>query len=203
MIHLIEKFLQPSIPEKFYWFNPPARFQLGAGLEITTDEKTDFWQRTYYGFQNDNGHCLFTRLTGDFSLTAHVEFRPREKYDQCGLMLRIDPENWIKLSIEYESESHSRLGSVVTNLGFSDWATQDISSKQREMSYRISRNGNDFLLENSDDGRRWHQLRVAHLHKGTETLESGVYACSPVGKDFWCRFDLLAIAENEWIYAGE
>jgi regulation of enolase protein 1 (concanavalin A-like superfamily) len=29
-------------------------------LEIFTDEQTDFWQNTHYGFQRDNGHCLFT-----------------------------------------------------------------------------------------------------------------------------------------------
>ena len=194
-MHSIEKFQQSSIPANFYWFNQPTRFQLGAGLEIFTDEKTDFWQRTHYGFQRDDGHCLFTRLLGDFSITTQVEFRPEAQYDQCGLMVRIDSENWIKVSTEFESETHSRLGSVVTNLGYSDWATQDIPSSHREMWYRISKNGRDFTLENSYGGQDWLQLRVTHLHKAAELLEAGVYACSPIGKDFWCRFKLLAIAE--------
>jgi len=30
-----------------------------------------------------------------------------------------------------------------------------------------------------------------------------VYACSPIGKDFWCRFKLLEISRNEWFYEGE
>ena len=93
---LMENFQQTSLPESFHWFNQPARFKLGSGLEIFTDENTDFWQNTHYGFQNDNGHCLFTTQTGDFSLVTRVEFRPLHKYDQCGLMVRIDRDNWIK-----------------------------------------------------------------------------------------------------------
>lgn len=195
---LIEKFQQTSLPETFHWFNQPARFKLGNGLEIYTDEKTDFWQNTHYGFQRDNGHCLLTTQTGDFSLGTRVEFRPLEKYDQCGLMVRIDGDNWIKVSTEYEDQERSRLGSVVTNLGYSDWATQDIPSTHTEMRHRISRNGNDFLLESSFDGQDWFQLRIAHLHKASEICEAGVYACSPIGKDFWCRFKFLEISGNEW-----
>ena len=194
-MQLIEKFQHPSIPANFYWFNQPTKFKIGDGLEIFTDEKTDFWQRTHYGFQRDDGHCLFTRRSGDFSLSTQVEFHPQTQYDQCGLMVRIDSENWIKVSTEFEYETHSRLGSVVTNLGYSDWATQDISSEHREMWYRISKTGSDFLLENSYDGQNWLQLRVAHLHKAAEMLEIGVYACSPIGKDFWCRFKQLVIAD--------
>jgi len=194
-MQLIEKFQHPSIPANFYWFNQPTKFKIGDGLEIFTDEKTDFWQRTHYGFQRDDGHCLFTRRSGDFSLSTQVEFHPQTQYDQCGLMVRIDSENWIKVSTEFEDETHSRLGSVVTNLGYSDWATQDISSEHREMWYRISKTGSDFLLENSYDGQNWLQLRVAHLHKAAEMLEIGVYACSPIGKDFWCRFKQLVIAD--------
>jgi regulation of enolase protein 1 (concanavalin A-like superfamily) len=195
---LLEKFQQDSLPETFHWFNRPARFKVGNGLEIFTDEKTDFWQNTHYGFQRDDGHCLFTTRTGDFSLATRVEFRPLEKYDQCGLMVRIDSENWIKVSTEYEDRERSRLGSVVTNLGYSDWATQDISSAHTEMGYRISRNGNDFLLESSFNSQAWFQLRIAHLHKASGISEAGLYACSPIGKDFWCRFKFLEISGNLW-----
>ena len=198
-----EEFLQPSMPKAFYWMNEPARYRFGAGLEVFTDAKTDFWQNTHYGFQRDNGHCLLTRLAGDFGLTTCVEFRPQEQYDQCGLMVRVDSENWIKVSTEYENEKSSRLGSVVTNLGFSDWATQDIPSSYREMWYRISKNGCDFLLENSYDGQNWLQLRIAHLHKVSEQFQVGVYACSPIGKDFWCKFKWLEISNNEWFYRSE
>lgn len=193
-----EQFLEPSLPKDFYWFNEPPRFRLGHGLEIFTGEKTDFWQRTHYGFQRDDGHCLLIRQSGDFSLMTHVEFLPREKYDQCGLIVRIDNQNWIKVSMEYESEQVSRLGSVVTNVGFSDWATQDVLSNRREMWYRINKRGMDYLLEHSCDGRAWSQMRITHLQKETACCEIGVYACSPIGKDFRCCFKRLEIADNQW-----
>jgi regulation of enolase protein 1 (concanavalin A-like superfamily) len=194
-MELVEKFQELSIPKSFYWFNEPARYQVGNGLEIFTNEKTDFWQNTFYGFQKDNGHCLLTPHHGDFSLITHVESRPLNKYDQCGLMVRVDYENWIKVSTEYENEKYSRLGSVVTNFGYSDWATQDINSSHTEMWYKISKNGSDFLLENSYDGQNWLQLRLTHLHKLSVQLELGIYICSPTGKDFWCRFKLLEISK--------
>lgn len=193
-----EYFLQPMLPQNFHWFNQPQRYQLGNGLEVFTDEKTDFWQRTHYGFQRDDGHCLLVRQAGDFSLMTQVQFSPREKYDQCGLIVRIDSQNWIKVSTEYEDESLSRLGSVVTNFGYSDWATQDVPSNRHTMWYRISKRGRDFLLESSDDEQTWIQMRIAHLHQETEYYDVGVYACSPIGKDFWCCFKTLQISHNTW-----
>ena len=186
-----EFFKSLELPKNFYWFNEPRQWRGGDGLTISTDRETDFWQRTHYGFCRDNGHCLFTAFEGNFVLATHVRFQPRSQYDQCGLMVRIDAENWIKLSTELENKQISRLGSVVTNLGYSDWATQDVSSSVTERWYRISRHGNDFILESAEDGEDWRQLRVAHLHKATTRIEAGIYACSPIGEAFQCCFTCL------------
>ena len=188
-----EKFLRPDLPEYFYWYNEPSKYSLGNGLEIFTDAKTDFWQNTLYGYQKDNGHCLLIAQDGDFSIMTHVEFQLEEKYDQCGLIVRMDAGNWIKVSVEFENEEFSRLGSVVTSLGYSDWAMQDISSSNRNMRYRINKKGNDLLIEHSFDAISWRQMRVAHLHKPAQRLEAGVYACSPFGNGFRCKFILLEI----------
>jgi hypothetical protein len=198
-----ETFQHPTLPDGFAWFNEPARYTLGDGLEIWTDPETDFWQRTFYDFRRDDGHALLIPLAGDFSISTWVEYRPQAQYDQCGLMVRVDAENWIKLSTEYETETLSRLGSVVTNLGFSDWATQDVPSTRTAIGYRISRSGPDFRLEYSHDGQAWIQMRVTHLHRAADPLQVGVYTCSPIGRDFWCRFRRIAIADNEWVYQGE
>jgi regulation of enolase protein 1 (concanavalin A-like superfamily) len=194
----LERFTSPGLPAGFYWFNEPPEYALGNGLEIRTGKETDFWQNTHYGFQRDDGHCLFVERSGDFSLVTHVEFKPRTQYDQCGLMIRADANNWLKVSTEYEDEAVSRLGSVVTNRGYSDWATRDIDSSHKEMWYRIRKRGQDFLIEHSFEGRDWLQMRVAHLHLDALTLQAGVYGCSPIGEAFWCRFSSLAIGENDW-----
>lgn len=191
-----------KLSEKFYWFNEPSKFQVGEGLEIWTDPNTDFWQRTHYGFRNDNGHCLLQDLTGDFAFSTRVEFKPQGKYDQCGLVLRLDAENWIKASAEYISAENMKLGSVVTNLGYSDWATQDISPDVGQLWYRASKRGPDVKLEFSLDGDLWQQMRICHLHQASEKIAVGVYACSPLAGSFWSRFHWLNIGMNKWEKEG-
>ena len=96
-------------------------------VEIVTEPHTDLWQRTYYGFQNDNAPVLQIRTKEPyFSFTVRTEFHSKRRFDQCGIALYLDSENWLKASIEYENERFQRLGSVVTNHGYSDWATTDI-----------------------------------------------------------------------------
>jgi hypothetical protein len=186
------------IPDNFFWFNEPQKYFFDQGLNMVTKPKTDFWQNTHYGFRRDDGHCLLTNMRGDFSIKTQTVFNPISKYDQCGLMARIDKKNWIKCSVEYESSQISRLGSVVTSMGFSDWATQDISSDLNVMFYRINKRGKDFLIEHSRDGNQWHQMRITHLHEVKDSIDIGVYTCSPIGNEFQCTFRFIELGENIW-----
>jgi uncharacterized protein len=193
-------FSRAAIPAGFSWLHDPHEVAFDRGLAVTTRAQTDFWQRTHYGFRRDDGHALLTARSDDLAVETRVEFSPRARYDQCGLMVRLDAENWIKASVEYEDEALSRLGCVVTNLGYSDWSTQDLSSSVRSIGHRISRRGSDFLVEWSGDGATWHQSRVAHLHAlapGGE-VQVGLYACSPVGDRFECRFLYLDLGDCTW-----
>ena len=187
----------------FRWSNEPAAWHVADALELTTRPDTDYWQRTHYGFRRDNGHFFFVPVTGDFSLTARLAFEPNAQYDQCGVMCRASPESWIKASVEYEPDGPSRLGSVVTNRGYSDWATQDVDSTLDCLCYRLSRRGADFLVESSKDGVAWRQMRITHLQDCPVEIEVGVYACSPVGAGFKCQVRQLAFGANAWGAAGE
>jgi hypothetical protein len=195
---ILETSFTDSIPTGWQWLNEPSTYTADDGLHITTDPNTDFWQRTHYGFRNDNGHGLLTAAPGDFQLTTAVRFEPENEYDQCGLLIRADEENWIKASAEYINPQVAELGSVVTNLGYSDWATVAISPTIKKMWYRISRRGPDFLLQNSYDGQEWLQMRITHLHAATRSLRIGIYACSPTNGRFTCTFEKLTIKKNSW-----
>lgn len=185
---------------RYHWMNPPKRSVVEKNqLIIETEPGTDLWQRTYYGFQNNNAPAFLQEVEGDFTFTAKTEFEESSfLYDQCGLLLYIDSENWVKASVEYENEKFARLGSVVTNLGYSDWATTDISSEISEMWYRISRRGQDFYLENALNGEDWQQMRMFHLHKTAEKVSVGVYACSPLQSSFNAVFSLFGIIPCVW-----
>ena len=50
-------------------------------------------------------------------------FSTMHRFDQCGIVVYLDSENWLKASIEYENDRFQHLGSIVTNGGYSDWAT--------------------------------------------------------------------------------
>lgn len=121
------------------------------------------------------------------------------RFDQCGVAIYIDSENWFKASIEYENENYQRLGSVVTNNGYSDWATQDISASIKEMYYRLSRRESDFLIEYSEDGKTFKQMRIFHLFKGNDEISFGIYACSPEASSFRAVFSDMHITECKWL----
>jgi len=193
---MIEK--DGRISKDFYWFNEP-RFEVEENrLKIQSYPDTDFWQKTHYGFQRDNGHCLLTDVQGDFSMTVRTEFHPGMQYDQSGLIVRLNSDNWIKASVEYETANHSRLGSVVTNNGYSDWATIDVYKSIQTMWYRIQSRGNDFLIEYSYDGEQWKQLRITHLQSSFDKIALGVYSCSPMDSSFEALFDNFELSESKW-----
>ena len=144
------------------WTRPPRDFTITPEeIRITTEPGTDLWQRTYYGFQNDNAPVL--QLETDetrFSFTVRTDFDSKHRFDQCGVAIYLDSENWLKASIEYENAEYQRLGSVVTNLGYSDWATSDIPASVRSMWYRLSRREADYCIECSADGVHFQQMRI-------------------------------------------
>ena len=62
------------------------------------------------------------------------------------------------------------------------------------MWLRVRRDGDDYLVDASRDGRAWTQIRVAHLHKGRGLpVACGIYACSPKGAGFVADFTEFAI----------
>ncbi len=136
------------------WTRKPVKTEiLGDSIIITTEKGTDLWQRTYYGFTNDNAPVLQARTSEKyFSFIVKTHFESSERFDQCGVAMYLDSDNWFKASIEYENEKFQRLGSVVTNHGYSDWATTDIPSDIKEMWYRFSRRESDYCIECSTDG---------------------------------------------------
>ena len=185
---------------EFVWMNAPQKYSIGAdSLTIQTEANTDFWQRTYYNFRHDNAPTFTIKVAEQqFSFSVHTAWNPAKLFDQCGVVLYQDSDNWFKATVEYTNQKIARLGSVVTNLGYSDWATTDIDSSLHQMAYRLSRRGQDFLIENSQDGKVFHQMRIFHMHKAMEEVNIGVYASSPLDSSMETRFTDFKLEECQW-----
>ncbi|WP_160687838.1 DUF1349 domain-containing protein [Clostridium sp. C2-6-12] len=186
--------------KKTFWIFKPQKYELKADvITITTEPNTDLWQRTYYGFRNDNAPALLIKTDEKyFSFTVKTNFDSKKQFDQCGVIIYQNSDNWFKASIEYENDEYQRLGSVVTNNGFSDWATTDISGNIKSMYYRLSRRNNDFCIENSYDGQNYKQMRIFHLFQADNEINLGIYACSPSNSSFNAIFSEIKISECLW-----
>ena len=185
---------------KLFWIRQPENFLITDNkIEIITLPNTDLWQRTYYGFQNDNAPVLQTATAEKyFSFVVKTEFDSKTRFDQCGIVIYLDSKNWLKASVEYENNSFQRLGSVVTNYGYSDWATTDIPADIKSVWYRLSRMESDYLIEFSYNGIDFKQMRICHLAKGAQTINFGIYACSPEQSSFKATFTQMEITDCVW-----
>ena len=186
---------------KLKWTREPKDYLITADkIEIFTNPHTDLWQRTYYHFRNDNAPVLQMETSEKFfSFTVKTEFESKHRFDQCGIVIYLDSENWLKGSIEYENEKFQHLGSVVTNNGYSDWATTEIDANIKSMWYRLSRREDDYCMECSEDGMVFKQMRVCHMWNGGGTIGFGIYACSPEDSSFKAIFTNMEMTECKWL----
>ncbi len=186
---------------KFQWIREPESYKIENGvIEIVTKPHTDLWQRTYYHFQNDNAP-VFQMETDEkyFSFVVRTEFtESHHRFDQCGIVMYLDSENWLKASVEYGNDEFQHLGSVVTNHGYSDWATTAIGALVKSMWYRFSRREDDYCIECSQDGEVFSQMRICHMHAGSGNIQFGIYACSPEDSSFKAVFSNLQMMECQW-----
>ena len=183
------------------WTREPKSVEMkGDTITITTAPHTDLWQRTYYHFQNDNAPVLQMKTREKFfSFVVKTVFtQSHHRFDQCGIVMYLDSENWLKGSVEYENEEFQHLGSVVTNNGYSDWATTAIPADVKTMWYRFSRREDDYCIECSTDGTNFSQMRICHMYAGAEEISFGFYACSPEESSFTAVFSDMKITECAW-----
>ena len=185
----------------FQWTREPKACEIRNGIiRVTTLPHTDLWQRTYYHFRNDNAP-VFQMETDEryFSFVVKTSFEESHlRFDQCGIVMYLDSENWMKGSIEYENAVFQHLGSVVTNHGYSDWATTEIPADVKSMWYRFSRREDDYCIECSEDGEVFTQMRICHMLEGAGKIRFGVYACSPEESSFRAVFTDMTITECAW-----
>ena len=187
--------------QQLEWTREPLSYVIHDGrIEIVTKPHTDLWQRTYYHFRNDNAPVLQMETDEKyFSFIVKTDFsESNHRFDQCGIVMYLDSDNWLKASVEYENDTFQNHGSVVTNHGYSDWATTAIPTDVKTMWYRLSRREDDYCIECSQDGNNFRQMRVCHMLEGADVIKFGIYACSPEESSFKAVFTDMEITECAW-----
>ena len=55
------------INQNYQWINQPKKYKIeDRNIQIITEPNTDLWQRTYYGFRNDNAPALLLPVEEKF-----------------------------------------------------------------------------------------------------------------------------------------
>jgi len=155
--------------EQCRWLNEPDRWALMPdGLRVTTNQATDFWRQTHYGFTRDSGHFFGRKVHGGFTGSLRIRAQYATLYGQAGFMVRIDEATWIKAGIEL-ADGEPLLGSVLT-AGQSDWATGPFRGDASDFWIRVTVEGGVLRLQVSADGQRWPLMRLCPLPGGRALL---------------------------------
>ena len=183
--------------QNFEWLNDPQNVTFTAlGMRTECKNGTDFWQSESANIHKDNGHFFYLPKTENFTLTLSWDVQTEGNFDQCGIMIRINEQNWLKTSLMFENRNSPAIATCATVNGFSDWATHSLSYVPEKICYRIKRVHNDYIAYYSLDGEKFEQIRLVHIpnSKGLPVL-AGAYICSPRSNKFSATLTQLDFSE--------
>jgi uncharacterized protein len=173
------------------WLNEPASVSVSDGkLVVRAKPKTDFWRKTFYGYITDNGHFFRLPVSGDFVFEARVDGEYAALYDQAGLMVRIDAQNWVKCGTEFFD--NARHASVVFTHDFSDWSTMNDLVTSGPVWWRVVRKPDSLETLCSSDGKNFTSVRMGYLVPSA-SAEVGIMCAATEGGGFQCVFDNLKL----------
>ncbi|MDF2441034.1 MAG: uncharacterized protein JWN98_2018 [Abditibacteriota bacterium] len=173
------------------WYNePPAWETNGQTIRVSAGAKTDFWRKTHYGFIRDDGHFYYQPVEGDFKVEVKVTGHYHTLYDQAGLMVRLDQDNWLKCGIEFV-DGIQQASAVVTR-DYSDWSMQPLSSNPASLWLRLTRRGDAIEIHYSLDSATYTLLRLTYLTL-SPTVDVGLMCAAPDGDGFDIEFEAFSI----------
>jgi uncharacterized protein len=183
-----------ALIQKMTWLNPPQSTRWANGqLIVRSRAKTDFWRKTFYGYITDNGHFLSLPVDGDFTFQARISGKYADQYDQAGLMVRIDAQQWIKCGTELVDKR--RNASVVFTRDFSDWSTLPDLSQSAPVWWRAVRQKDSIETQCSLDGKSFMTVRQGYFPPRIRA-SVGIMCAAPEGKGFDALFDEVLLTAH-------
>lgn len=188
---------------KMNWFNEPARWDIKEDrLIMYVTPKSDFWRISHYGFTVDDGPFYYAEYGGEFEAKVKVSGDYRERFDQAGMMLRKDHENYIKAGIEYVDGRYNL--SVVVTHRTSDWSVISLDRPVEAIWIKAVRRRDAIEIYYSFDDKEYRMMRNAWMEANCP-LKVGMFAACPDGNGFEARFSdfsvihLPDIVRTEWL----
>jgi uncharacterized protein len=182
---------QNSLLSRMTWLNEPASSKItGEEIVVRSRAKTDFWQKTLDGYVADNGHFYHLSVPGDFTFTARVNGKYATLYDQAGLMVRLDSENWMRCGTEFIDGK--RFASVVFTRTYSDGSTMPDLSETEPIWWRIIRKKDSIETLCSLNGIQFSSARMGYFQPN-HPVEVGIMCAAPSGPGFEATFKDLKL----------
>lgn len=174
-----------EVLQNFDWYNEPENVIFGNDeLKVVARAGTDFWQNKYHHIAKDDGHFFHICKKGDFCCTLKWQFTDVSNYSQCGLMIRVNAENWFKVSIMSPKAEIAEIGHCLTNDGCSDWSVFPLENLPDSLWFKIMRKGSDYVAFYSVDGDHFVRLRQFSMLDNQDIIKAGAYICSPQNTNF-------------------
>ena len=173
--------------EKMQWFNEPSQWEIkDKKLTLFATPQSDYWRIAHYGFTVDDAPFLYTTYGGEFEAKVKITGDYRERYDQAGMIIRIDHENYIKTGIEYVDGKYN-LSAVVTH-HTSDWSVITLDRAVPFIWIKAVRRLDAVEIYYSYDDQTYTLMRIAWLQDNTP-VQVGLMAASPDGQGFQASFE--------------
>ena len=177
--------------EKMQWFNEPEQWKIeDNSLSMHVTPQTDYWRISHYGFTVDDAPFLYTLRGGEFEVKVKISGDYRTRFDQSGLMLRIDHENYIKAGIEFVDGKYN-LSTVVTH-GTSDWSIIPLENPVPFVWIKAVRRLDAVEIFYSFDDKEYTMMRNACMQDNCPVMVGIMGAC-PDGNGFNARFENFSI----------
>ncbi|MCK7555754.1 DUF1349 domain-containing protein [Chitinophaga sedimenti] len=177
--------------DKMQWFNEPAKWDINSNvLNMFVTPQSDYWRISHYGFTVDDAPFLYTTYGGEFEAKVKITGEYKARFDQMGLMLRIDKENYIKAGIEFVDGKYN-LSTVVTH-HTSDWSVITLDKAIPFVWIKAVRRLDAVEIFYSFDDKTYTMMRNAHLQDNTPVMV-GLMAACPDGAGFNAKFEQFSV----------
>ena len=177
--------------EKMRWFNEPERWTIEDNvLMMNVTPQSDYWRVSHYGFTVDDAPFLYTMRGGEFEVKVKISGDYKTRFDQAGIMLRLDHENYIKAGIEFVDGKYN-LSAVVTH-HTSDWSIIPLDKPVPFVWIKAVRRLDAVEIFYSFDDKEYTMMRNAWLQDNHPVMVGVMGAC-PDGDGFEVRFEHFTI----------